>query len=255
MSDPPAKKTKKVEAKVVEAKVVEATEGAAPKPILKKKQNGTAKPKDAKATTAPKTNGEPARQAKPRKRAADFLSDEEDDDDIAPAPAASRKTGNKKTKKDSESVSAGKKGASKAKKLEVPEESDEEDAEDAQSLPSEGEDEREDDQTAALIKGFESSGDEDDSGDEGYTPGKPVPKIPDSKKAQKKIMKNQKEGNAPEEPGTVYIGYLSIISISFTDCLTRYFPDVFLTVSTSTKCVPTSLSSAKSPVSVSRATV
>lgn len=253
MSDPPAKKTKKVE-----AKVVEATEGAAPKPILKKKQNG-AKPKDTKATTAPKTNGEPARQVKPRKRAADFLSDEEDDDDIAPAPAASKKTGNKKTKKDSESVSAGKKGASNAKKLEVPEESEEEDAEDAQSLPSEGEDESEDegedDQTAALIKGFESSGDEDDSGDEGYTPGKPVPKIPDSKKAQKKIMKKQKEGDAPEEPGTVYIGYVSIISISFTDCLTHYFPVVFLTVSTSTKCVPTSLSSAKSPVSVSRATV
>lgn len=212
VSDAPAKKTKKVE-----AKAAEATKDTASKPILKKKQNGTAKPKETKVTTAPKTNGEPARQVKPRKRAADFLSDEEEDEATAPAPAPSKKSANKKTKKESESVSAGKKGASKAKKVEVPEESEEE-AEDL--LPSEGEgesedeDEGEDDQTAALIKGFESSGDEGDSGDEGYNPDKPVPKIPDSKKAQKKIMKKQKEDGAPEEPGTVYIGYVSVVFIS-----------------------------------------
>lgn len=203
MSDPPAKKTKKAE-----AKAVEATQDAAPKPILKKKQNGTAKSKDMKTTTVPKTNGESTRQAKPRKRAADFLSDSEDDKVTAPASAPPKKDGNKKTKKDSESVSTGKKGASKAKKVEVPEESEEDDAEDV--LPSEdadeSEDDGEDDQTAALIKGFESSGDDDDSGDEGYAPDKPVPKIPDSKKAQKKIMKKQKENGAPDEPGTVYIG-------------------------------------------------
>lgn len=151
---------------------------------------------------------------KPRKRAADFLSDDEEDEAAAPAPVPSKNTGNKKTKKDSESVSAGKKGASKAKKVEVPVESEEEDDEDI--LLSEGED----DQTAALIKGFESSGDEDDSGDEGYNPDKPVPKIPDSKKAQKKIMKKQKDDGAPEEPGTVYIGYASIAFIVLSDSLT-----------------------------------
>lgn len=204
MSDPPAKKTKKVE-----AKAAEPTEIAAPKPILKKKQNGTSKTKELKSTSSSKVNGEPARQAKPRKRAADFLSDEDDEVTVA-APAASKKSANKKTKKDGESSSTGKKGAPKAKKVEVPTESEEEDADDALSLHSaseeEIEDEGEDDQTAALIKGFESSGDEDDSGDEGYTPDKPIPRIPDSKKAQKKIMKKQKEGDSSDEPGTVYIG-------------------------------------------------
>lgn len=204
MSDPPAKKTKKVE-----AKAAEPTKDAAPKSILKKKQNGAVKTKESKAASASNVNGESARQVKPRKRAADFLGDEEDDEATVATPAASKKSPNKKTKKDGESKSAEKKGASKAKKVEVPSES-EEDAVDILSMQSESEeeieDEGEDDQTAALIKGFESSGDEDDSGDEGYTPDKPIPKIPESKKAQKKIMKKQKEGDVSDEPGTVYIG-------------------------------------------------
>lgn len=204
MSDPPAKKTKKVE-----AKAAEPTKDATLKPILKKKQNGTVKAKESTTSSASKVNGESPRLAKPRKRATDFLSDEEDDEATVTTPVASQKSPGKKTKKDGESKPAGKKGVLKAKKVEVSSES-EEDAEDILSMQPESEeeieDELEDDQTAALIKGFESSGDEDDSGDEGYTPDKPIPKIPDSKKAQKKIMKKQKEGDVSQEPGTVYIG-------------------------------------------------
>ncbi|KAJ5191124.1 Nucleotide-binding alpha-beta plait [Penicillium cinerascens] len=199
VSDPPAKKTKKVE-----AKAAEATKSDAPKPILKKKENGAVKATKTKA--APKTDGESARQVKPRKRASDFLSDEENDEPAAPAP---KKAANKKSKKeDTASAPVAKKAAAKVKKVEVPAESDEDDEEEVLSMPSESEeeiDDAEDDQTAALIKGFESSGDEDESGDEGFNPDKPVPKIPDTTKAQKKIAKQQK-GNAPEEPGTVYIG-------------------------------------------------
>ncbi|KAJ5368655.1 uncharacterized protein N7496_008415 [Penicillium cataractarum] len=207
-SDSPAKKTKKVEAKA--AKVAE---DAAPKSILKKKENGAAKAKETKSTA--KANGAPAREVKPRKRAADFLSDEETE---KPAPAAAKKPVNKKTKKD-ETVSAqpAKKSAAakvakpapKPKKVEqVPEESDDEEFQIDASESEESEeeiDDAEDDQTAALIKGFESSGDEDESGDEGYNSKMPIPKIPDTKKAEKKMKKLQ-QGDSKDEPGTVYVG-------------------------------------------------
>lgn len=67
----------------------------------------------------------------------------------------------------------------------------------------------EDDQTAALIKGFESSGDEDASEDEGFDSKQPVPKVPDSKKVKRKILKKQKkaaEEGAGDTPGVVYVG-------------------------------------------------
>ncbi|KAJ5081469.1 Nucleotide-binding alpha-beta plait-containing protein [Penicillium alfredii] len=214
-TDPPAKKTKKAE-----AKTSEATKETAPKPVTKKKQNATEKPHQDKTDSAVKANAESTRHAKPRKRAADFLSDEESDEAAAPAKTASqKKAGAKKSKKEeSEPAPATPKAArknakasSKGKKVEeVAEESEDEDVDVVVSDESEvdGEDEGEDDQTAALIKGFESSGDEDESGDEGYKPGQPVPKIPDSKKTQRKILKKQKQKDTPEEPGTVYIGYV-----------------------------------------------
>lgn len=69
-----------------------------------------------------------------------------------------------------------------------------------------------DDQTAALIKGFESSDDEDDNEGESHNPNKPIPKIPDiSKNQQKKIMRSQKKTGTPDEPGTVYVGYVVTI--------------------------------------------
>jgi nucleolar protein 15 len=67
-------------------------------------------------------------------------------------------------------------------------------------------DEDEDDRTVALIKGFESSGDEDPSEDEGFDPNKALPSIPDPKKTKRKILKRQTKISEVETPGTVYIG-------------------------------------------------
>ncbi|OJJ87134.1 RNA-binding protein [Aspergillus glaucus CBS 516.65] len=194
-SDSPAKKTKKVE----------------PQPS-----------EETKSDAAPKTNGEkeqqqPKRQIKPRKRAADFLSsDEEDEPEVKEAEPEKKKPTNKKTKKEEKEDAPAKKEApkaekastkSKAKKQPTPEESEEEEA---NAPASEGsDDEGEDDQTTALIRGFESSGDEDASDDEGFDPKQPVPNIPDSKKAKRKILKKQKkaaEEGENQAPGTVYIG-------------------------------------------------
>ncbi|KAE8321659.1 hypothetical protein BDV39DRAFT_185338 [Aspergillus sergii] len=210
-ADSPAKKTKKVEAKPTEST------NASPKPILKKNKGNDAEKPAAKL----KVNGEPTRQVKPRKRAADFLSDN-DDSESENAPKTKveteKKLSNKKTKKaDGTAAPAPKekttkaKASTKAKKPEpVTEESDDgemDDEESAASGASASEDEEEDDRTAALIRGFESSGDEDESGDEGFNPDQPVPKIPDSKKAKRKILKKQKENKQEaEEPGTVYVG-------------------------------------------------
>ena len=218
-----------------------------------------------------KFNGEPARQIKPRKRAADFLSDDEDSEpevDAKPAKAqAEKKASNKKTKKEdgtaapaAKSKAANAKAAPKSKKPEVAaDESDDDDS--VASESGEGEEE-EDDRTVALIKGFESSGDEDESGDEGYDPSKPVPKIPDSKKAKRKILKKQKDeksGNG-EEPGVVYVGYVfSLIVCAYVYlCLLVLTSDaiaVFPTVSTNTRCAHTFHNSARSFVFVFRGTV
>jgi nucleolar protein 15 len=76
------------------------------------------------------------------------------------------------------------------------------------SLNAAESDDEEDDQTTALIRGFESSGDEDESADEAIDPDAPVPKIPDSKKAKRKILKLQKQNKSAssEQPGAVYVG-------------------------------------------------
>jgi nucleolar protein 15 len=171
-----------------------------------------------------KLNGEPARQVKPRKRAADFLSDDESEPEVvASEPKAEADTEQKKQpskkkskKEDGTPAPATKAKTSaaakpKAKKPEpVVEESDDEDNEQVPVVSDDSSEDEEDDtlddQTAALIKGFESSGDEDESGDEGFDPDQPVPKIPDSKKAKRKILKKQKKHGEPEAPGTVYIG-------------------------------------------------
>ncbi|OGM39307.1 rRNA processing protein gar2 [Aspergillus bombycis] len=192
-ADSPAKKTKKVEAKPAEST------NASPKPILKKNKGNGAEKSAAKL----KVNGE--RQGS-----------DNDDSESEDAPQAKVETeknlSNKKTKKaDGTAAPAPKEKITKAKKPEsVAEESDDEemgDEESAASGASASEDEEEDDRTTALIKGFESSGDEDESGDEGFNPDQPVPKIPDSKKAKRKILKKQRENKQEaEEPGTVYVG-------------------------------------------------
>lgn len=117
-----------------------------------------------------------------RKRASDFLSDEDESD----AEQAAKK---KQTER------------KKSKKVEVAEPVSEEAEAEASA------DDEIDDQTADLIKGFESSGDEEDpSDDEGLESGKPVPRIPDSKKAKRKIQKKLKNNEEPESPGAVYVG-------------------------------------------------
>ncbi|KAJ5556853.1 hypothetical protein N7494_000768 [Penicillium frequentans] len=204
----PPKKTKKVQ-----AKPVETSEEAAPKSILKKKAGAAPKAKDTKAAAPVKANGTPARQAKPRKRAADFISDEETEEPAAPSPAAQKKASNKKSKKEETAPAPAEKKAKATPKKKVEEEvaveSEESEIElnSAESDSEEEEDEVLDDQTAALIKGFESSDDEDDNEGESHNPNKPIPKIPDiSKNQQKKIMRSQKKTGTPDEPGTVYVG-------------------------------------------------
>ncbi|KAJ5446628.1 Nucleotide-binding alpha-beta plait [Penicillium cf. griseofulvum] len=210
-ADSPAKKTKKVE-----AKPAEATKEATPKSILKKNEKST-KSKAEKTAAPAKTNVEPTRQVKPRKRAADFLTDEETEEPVAPVKAdkkAEKKPAAKKSKKEEAEVApapkkaAAKKAAPKTKKPEPVVDSEEEDAEvDASPADeSEAENEGDDDQTEALIKGFESSGDEDESDGEGYKEGEPIPKAPDTKKAERKLAKQLRKDGPPEEPGTVYIG-------------------------------------------------
>ncbi|KAI9924000.1 hypothetical protein MW887_007458 [Aspergillus wentii] len=200
-ADSPAKKTKKVE-----LKSSEPTKDA-PKPILKKKNDAATK--ETKSASTVKANGAPARQVKPRKRAADFLSDNDSESEVDAADAKveseKKKAGNKKTKTEASPAADAKK--SKAKKPEVVVEASDDDEEASASEASADEgDDAEDDQTVALIKGFESSGDEDESGDEGYDASKPVPKIPDSKKTKRKLLKKQKNSEEQEEPGTVYVG-------------------------------------------------
>ncbi|KAL5000642.1 hypothetical protein BDV10DRAFT_31143 [Aspergillus recurvatus] len=198
--DSPAKKTKKVGVKAAEP-------AESPKSILKKnKTNGAKEDKSSK----PKANGDVPRPTKPRKRAADYMSDDESEDEV-PVKKAEKETKTKpsakKTKQEDGTAAPVKETAGKAskeaKKLEiVPSDSEEE------AAPAADESEEEDDQTTALIRGFESSGDEDESGDEAIDPEAPVPKIPDSKKAKRKILKLQKQNKAESsgQPGVVYVG-------------------------------------------------
>ncbi|KAL4889691.1 hypothetical protein BDV59DRAFT_186005 [Aspergillus ambiguus] len=210
-SDSPAKKTKKVDAKPAESPK------SAPKPALKKGKDKAAAPEEKSAQNV-KVNGEPTRQIKPRKRAADFLSDNEESEPEVEAKEskaeADKKSSNKKSKKEDGTAAPAPKSKTpklqsisktntKGKKAQaVADASDEASADEGS-----GSEVEEDDQTVALIKGFESSGDEDESGDEGFDPEAPVPKIPDSKKTKRKLLKKQKENKEQaEEPGTVYVG-------------------------------------------------
>ncbi|KKA25620.1 Ribosomal biogenesis protein Gar2 [Rasamsonia emersonii CBS 393.64] len=210
VADPPAKKSKKVAA-TMPAKTSEEP----PKSILKKKKDTTEEATNGTETSTKslKVDSEPARKVKPRKRAADFLSDDEDSDvEIQTEPSKPSKKQSKKSEEEQapakakESKDKSKKNGvdAKAKKHEaISEESDDASDSKADSESDEGEDDR----TAELIKGFESSGDEEDpSEDEGFDPNHPVPRIPDSKKTKRKIIKKQKKNDDVEQPGTIYVG-------------------------------------------------
>ncbi|QGA13565.1 hypothetical protein EYB26_001215 [Talaromyces marneffei] len=186
--DLPNKKSKKTA-------VAESTPASTPKSILKKK-GAEEKTNGVAQSTVPETADAPARKIKPRKRASDFLSDDEADNQSEEETKSTKKV--EKKEKDAKKTAP----AKKTKKVEVVEEESEAEGSEGQ----ESENDEIDDQTAELIKGFESSGDEDASEDEGFEAGKAVPRIPDSKKAKRKIQKKLKENDQPDEPGTVYVG-------------------------------------------------
>jgi nucleolar protein 15 len=209
--DPPTKKSKKVP-----VSVPKPPSEALPKPILKK-TNPKEKTNGSTVSPAPKANGDSTRTAKPRKRAADFLSDDDDSEaENTKTEIQKEKVTSKGAKKQLKKPADGETSVD-VKKSEKQKKSPNKTAEKAVILPEksdeasageDNEDEEEDldDQTADLIRGFESSGDEDPSDDEGLDPDQPVPRIPDSKKAKRKIVKKQKKADTPEEPGTVYVG-------------------------------------------------
>ncbi|EFQ98807.1 MKI67 FHA domain-interacting nucleolar phosphoprotein [Nannizzia gypsea CBS 118893] len=217
---PPSKKSKKTQEKPVNTETIKVKASSS----KSKKENSTVN--GAKSEKLPvKVDKKPAKELKPRKRAADFLSDDEEEaeKEVVSKPKAEKKETQPKKKAKSEkpaasaelkeksSATAEKKKKTKSKTKEVEKEPEEvsEPVDEEQVSPisdADSDDEVEDDQTLALIRGFESSGDEDASEDEGFEPGQEVPKIPDSKKAMKAIRKKKKENSEPEEPGTVYVG-------------------------------------------------
>ena len=67
------------------------------------------------------------------------------------------------------------------------------------------EDLEEDDQTAALLKGFESSEDEDAPSGEGFVEGQKIPNLPAA--AKKASNKLKKSGTGETNVGVIYIGY------------------------------------------------
>jgi nucleolar protein 15 len=74
----------------------------------------------------------------------------------------------------------------------------------AESLEGEDEESEVDDQTQALLKGFESEGDEESSG-EGLEDGASVPEI-NVTKAQKKALKKANDEAEGDKPGVIYVG-------------------------------------------------
>jgi len=80
-------------------------------------------------------------------------------------------------------------------------------AEIAQPTEADGDNDSDvDDQTEALLKGFESDDDDEDmENDGGLKEGQPIPKIPLSKKDKKKL-KRDAEIEASEKPGVLYVG-------------------------------------------------
>ncbi|EGD91469.1 hypothetical protein H112_01274 [Trichophyton rubrum D6] len=210
---PPSKKSKKTQEK--HAKPEAATVKTSS--IKPKKEKDTVDGAKSEKLSV-KVDKKPTKESKPRKRAADFLSDDEEEgpkQEIAPKPKAEKKEMQPKKKAKSEKLGVSAESKEKIKKAKSKAKEVEKEPEEAPELvekpfspdsDADSDKEAEDDQTLALIRGFESSGDEDPSEDEGFEPGQEVPKIPDSKKAMKAIRKKKKESSAPEEPGTVYVG-------------------------------------------------
>ncbi|KIN06654.1 hypothetical protein OIDMADRAFT_17416 [Oidiodendron maius Zn] len=118
-------------------------------------------------------------------------------DDIAPAPPSAEKSEKKsdtKLKNANETIPLDEAFSDDEEKLDG---------------PSDDEDSEVDDQTVALLKGFESDGDEADALKEGgLAEGKMVPKVPTMTSKNKKAMKRAAEANEPEKPGVIYVGHI-----------------------------------------------
>jgi hypothetical protein len=71
----------------------------------------------------------------------------------------------------------------------------------------------EDDQIAALLKGFESSEGESELEHEGFTEGQAIPGLPKEKKSRKKLKGIEQTGNGT--PGVIYVGYAGISVTTF----------------------------------------
>jgi nucleolar protein 15 len=215
---PPAKKSKKVDHPP--AKSLEKPTRSALKKTESSSSNNNVPPST--------TNGEEElnRLVKPRKKAVDFLSDDEEHtSNFSPAGDGNdRKVSSKRISRKSKTAelittqSKSIQPANSSENIDHPKadhinedknENEDEHEEGPEEEPEEEpEDGGDDDQTAELLKGFESSGDEDISGDEGFDPDAPVPRVPDSKKTKRKIANRRKKIDEPEQPGTIYVGYV-----------------------------------------------
>ncbi|KAL8824091.1 MAG: hypothetical protein Q9170_008253, partial [Blastenia crenularia] len=79
------------------------------------------------------------------------------------------------------------------------------------------EDFEEGDQTLALIKGFESEGDDEPNDNEGFKEGMKVPQLPKSKELTKKLKDaKDEEKDGEEESGVVYVGLTTTTSLNPT---------------------------------------
>lgn len=182
------------------------------------------------APVKPKKSKAPAEE-KASKKIAGKAIEKEGGDPVAPAATKKASTTSKKSNgvvkvkepeveapapKVLKGKRASKKADSKAAEKSEPEPSeyDDEDKEDNEIVLDEESDSEplENDQTLALIKGFEGDSDDEDAAknDEGFEPGQEIPKLPSgaltmTKKQQKKLKKLTESG-AAEESGVVYIG-------------------------------------------------
>lgn len=183
-------------------------EKPAPKSALKKTETTT--------TTATKAKKEVKEDApvkttrSTRKRAEDFLEPEEKPakktTTVKTAPGKVEKVTVTETAKPQSASSKVSKAKAKASPKAAVEE---EEIALANETDSEAEAE-EDDQTAALLAGFESSEDENDPQDDGIALDK-IPAVPNMKEVRKQLKDAQQDEE--NTPGVIYIGYAIVLPI------------------------------------------
>lgn len=115
-------------------------------------------------------------------------------------------------------VEASGKKSKKAKTGKKQEEKEEEVAEVAAASDEAEDNVEEDDQTAALLAGFESEGDSEDP-DEDLDFDDDV-HVPALTKSQKKAVENAEQANKSNSPGVIYVGYVYSLSANTSMSLT-----------------------------------